>query len=303
MTKTTHATGDLLTHCHAYIPGIDTAYGYVPTFAAGIVYCVLFGAAFCIQLFRGVKYRRWTCYCLLVGSLVECIGWAGRTWNSKCPYNKTAFLTQISTLVIAPIFFAAAIYLILARLIVRRGPHFSLLKPKAYLWVFCSCDFVSLFIQAAGGGLASAEANTNKSTKPGTHFIVAGILFQLLSMTVFSACFAFFIYRSKHIHTPRNEKLVIGSMTLALVCVYIRSAYRTVELFQGWTGYLISHERFFVALDAAMMVIAAWSLNILDPAVLLNEDDKEVFLNRGIETSHSSATEVEEQRVEVRMEK
>ena len=300
---TNDATGNLLLHCHAYIPGISTAYGYVPTFAAGIVYCVLFGTAFCVQAYRGFRYRRWTCYCLFVGSLVECIGWAGRTWNAKCPYNKTAFLTQISTLVIAPIFFAAAIYLILARLIVRRGPQFSLLKPKAYLWVFCSCDFVSLFIQAAGGGLASAEANTNKSTNPGTHFIVAGILFQLLSMSVFSACFAYFIYRSKHIHTPRKEKLVIGSMTLALVCVYIRSAYRTVELFQGWTGYLITHERFFVALDAAMITIAAWSLNILDPAVLLNEDDKEVFLNREAETSQSPATEVEEQRLEVQREK
>ena len=301
--STHHATGDLLTHCHAYIPGIRAAYGYVPTFAVGIVYCILFGASFCVQGFRGFKYRRWTCYCLFVGALVECIGWAGRTWNAKCPYNKTAFLTQISTLVIAPIFFAAAIYLILARLIVRRGPQFSLLKPKAYLWVFCSCDFVSLFIQAAGGGLASAEANTNKSTTPGTHFIVAGILFQLLSMTVFSACFAFFLYRSRHINTPKKEKLVIGSMTLALVCVYIRSAYRTVELFQGWTGFLISHERFFVALDAAMMAIAAWSLNILDPAVLLNEDDKEVFLGRGVETHHSSDTAIEVQRVEAQREK
>jgi hypothetical protein len=74
-------------------------------------------------------------------------------------------------------------------------------------------------------------------------------------------------------------------------------------LFQGWSGFLISHERFFVALDAAMMVIAAWSLNIFDPAVLLHEDDKEVFLNRGVETSHSSATEVEEQQVELGREK
>jgi hypothetical protein len=177
------------------------------------------------------------------------------------------------------------------------------LKPKAYLWVFCSCDVVSLFIQAAGGGLASAEANTNKSTKPGTHFIVAGILFQLLSMTVFSACFAYFLYRSRRIQTPRAEKLVIGSMTLALVCVYIRSAYRTVELFQGWSGFLITHERFFVALDAGMMVVAAWALNVFDPAVLLWEDDKDVGEGRVVATRDSSATEVEEQMTVVGREK
>ena len=292
-----HATGDLLTGCHAYIPGILSAYGYLPHLAVGIVFCILFGASFILQLFRGTRYRRWTCYCLFVGALVEFLGWAGRTWNSKCPYNKAAFLMQISTLVIAPIFFAAAIYLVLARLIVRRGRQFSLLKPKAYLWVFCSCDVISLFIQASGGGLASAEANTNKNTNPGTHFIVAGILFQLLSMTVFSACFAYFLYQSRRIRTPKNEKLVIASMTLALVCVYIRSAYRTVELFQGWTGYLITHERYFASLDAGMMAVAAWAVNVWDPAVLLKDDDKEAYLRRNGEGVHSAV--IEEHGVEL----
>lgn len=32
--------------------------------------------------------------------IVEVLGWAGRTWNSDCPYNSTAFMIQISTLII-----------------------------------------------------------------------------------------------------------------------------------------------------------------------------------------------------------
>lgn len=298
-----HATGDLLLHCHALIPGIDPAYGYKPTFSAGIVFCVLFGITFMVHLVRCFQYRRWTSICLFIGSIVECIGWAGRTWSSKCPYNKTAFLIQISTLVIAPIFFAAAIYLVLARLIVRRGPKYSLLKPRTYLWVFCTADFISLLIQAAGGGMASAASNQNKSAKPGTNVIVTGIVFQLVSMTIFSACFAVFLWRSRGLHTPKNEQLVIGSTLLALVVVYIRSFYRTIELFQGWQGYLITHERYFVALDAAMMIIAAIALAVLDPATLLKDADTEAFEKRGLDSSGGSNTEIEEHRVGAESEK
>ena len=122
-------------------------------------------------------------------------------------------------------------------------------------------------------------------------------------MTVFSACFAYFLALSRHTHTPMNERLVIGSMTLALVCIYIRSVYRTVELFQGWAGFLITHEKFFIALDAAVIVIAAWSLNFFDPALLLNEDDKEVLLQRDGGVASQNSTEIEEHIVEVGTEK
>lgn len=293
-----YADGSLLKGCHAFIPGVSTAYGYLPTLSAGIVYCILFFLSFAIHFIRGIQYHRWTSYCLTVGALTELIGWAGRTFSAKCPYNKPAFLTQISTLVIAPIFIAAAIYLVLAKLIVRRGSQYSLLKPKAYLWTFCSCDMVSLFIQASGGGLASSEANKNINTLPGTHFIVAGILFQLISMTIFSACFAVFLWRSRRVIVPSKEKKVVYAMTLSLLCVYIRSAYRTVELFQGWTGFLISHERFFVALDAAMMVIAVWAFNIWDPAVLLKDGEKD-----GEAQTSGTSLEGDETRVEAEREK
>lgn len=295
-----HATGDLLLHCHALIPGLENAYNYSPSLAAGIVFSLLFGLSFILHLIRSVQFRRWGSFCLVIGALVECVGWAGRTWNAKCPYNKAAFLMQISTLVIAPVFFAAAIYLALARLIVRRGPQYSLLKPRAYLWTFCTADLVSLLVQAAGGGMASSASNKNQSPKPGTNVIVTGIVIQLFSMTVFSLCFFVFLWRSRTLHTPRNEQLSIISTFIALVVVYIRSFYRTIELFQGWTGFLITHEVYFIALDGAMMAIAAIAFNVLDPAVLLKDNDTEAFDKRNLESSGGSNVEVEEQRVGVR---
>jgi hypothetical protein len=47
--------------------------------------------------------------------------------------------------------------------------------------------------------------------------------------------------------------------------VVIRSIYRTIELTEGWTGFLIKHESYFIGLDGVMMVIAVGVFNIVQP--------------------------------------
>lgn len=42
-----------------------------------------------------------------------------------------------------------------------------------------------------------------------------------------------------------------------------------IELSQGWTGYVITHEVYFIVLDGAMMVIAVGIFNIFHPGWLL----------------------------------
>lgn len=86
--------------CHAKIEGIGTSYGYVPTLGAGIAFCVLFGLSMIAHTAQFWWKRTWWASVFSIGCLVEVIGWAGRTWSSKCPYNSTAFLMQISTLII-----------------------------------------------------------------------------------------------------------------------------------------------------------------------------------------------------------
>lgn len=260
--------------CHALIAGVEPSYGYVPSLAAGIVYCVLFAIAVLYHLVRSVQYRKWPSYLLFLGALGELIGWAGRTWSSKCPYNSHAFLMQVTTLVIAPVFFAAASYVILGQLVIRRGDEYSILKPKLYLWIFVTSDVVALLVQAAGAGVASNQFNkVGGDPTKGTHIVVGGLAFQIFSMTAFIICFAYFIVKSWHFPSPRSENLVISATIISCLTIYIRCIYRTVQLAQGWTGYLSSHEAFFLALDAAMMVVAVGIYMLFDPAVLLRRSE------------------------------
>lgn len=160
-----------------------------------------------------------------------------------------------------------------------------MLKPSLYLWIFCTCDIVSLVIQAIGGGMASAEADkVNGNTATGTNIMVAGIIFQLVSITIFVVCAVDFVIR-----TMRHKLLqsltgsivpLLGAMIFSVLCIYVRSIYRTIELLQGWRGYLITHEEYFVALDGAMMVAAVVVFNVVHPGWLLPDQDKPAGLKR-----------------------
>ncbi|KAL4918520.1 RTA1 like protein-domain-containing protein [Aspergillus aurantiobrunneus] len=262
------------TGCYAYVDGYGTPYGYPPSLAAGIVFLVLFGLTMIGHTIQMVWKRTWWCAVFAVGSLTEVIGWAGRTWSAECPYNSQAFLMQITTLIIAPTFYTAGVYVLLGRFIQILGRDSSVLSPRVYLFIFCTCDVISLVIQAIGGGMASVQADKeNGNTTPGTNIMVAGIVFQMASITVFVLCAADFVRR-----TLRRRLLqsmtgtfvpLLAAMIFSVICIYIRSIYRTIELLQGWDGYLITTERFFIALDGAMMTLAVAIFNFLHPGWFL----------------------------------
>ncbi|KAF7590526.1 hypothetical protein BBP40_002714 [Aspergillus hancockii] len=288
----------LSTSCHPLINGMDTAYGYQPSQAAGIVFLVLFGLSMLVHTVQMAWKRTWWCAVFSIGCLTEVLGWAGRTWSAECPYNMTAFLMQISTLIIAPTFFTAGIYVLLGRFIQILGRESSILSPKMYLWIFCTCDVLSLVVQAIGGGMASAETNKEGGdTATGTHIMVAGIVFQMFSITVFVACAADFVrrvLRHRLLNTMSGSIApLFGAMVFSVTCIYIRSIYRTIELSQGWSGYLITREKYFIALDGAMMVAAVAVFNIFHPGWLM-PSTKSMQYDREImsEDGYGGATEL-----------
>lgn len=123
--------------------------------------------------------------------------------------------------------------------------------------------------------MASSESNqVNGNTAPGTNTMVAGIVFQLASLTIFVVCAVDFLRRSLRLGFLRLLTTgplfwQLSAMLLSVVCIYIRSIYRTIELSQGWSGYLITHESYFIGLDGAMMIIATAVFNLCHPGWLV----------------------------------
>ena len=119
---------------------------------------------------------------------------------------------------------------------------------------------------------AAVAANPPKQSKFGTDIMVGGIIFQMASITIFVFFFIEFLRRISHDrHNAMSRKIwcLVLASTFSCLMIYIRSIYRTVELLQGWSGYLITHEIFFIAQDASLMLGVVVVFNFIHPGWFL----------------------------------
>jgi RTA1 like protein len=68
-----------------------------------------------------------------------------------------------------------------------------------------TCDFISLLLQAAGGALASGAKSATRS-QTGINIMIAGLSFQVFSLTLFMALCAEFAWRVMHNSSTMNDK-------------------------------------------------------------------------------------------------
>lgn len=164
-----------------------------------------------------------------------------------------------------------------------------------YLIVFLGADAISLIMQAAGGGIASsADATKGDDMEIGPNIMLAGIVFQLISMLFFVIIGTDFVYRvmadkpyafRSTLRTTSldstNEKIIqkqnltrwgiflIGGVGISSLAIIIRGVYRTAELSQGWGGSIMLTQNFQNFLDGLPMVIAVVIFNFINPTHLL----------------------------------
>lgn len=60
--------------------------------------------------------------------------------------------------------------------------------------------------------------------------------------------------------------LIPSAIVASTLLIYARSIYRVVELAQGWNGYLMYHEIYFLILETLLVVLATLVLAIFHPA-------------------------------------
>lgn len=109
---------------------------------------------------------------------------------------------QICTLTLAPAFWSAAIYLTLMHKVNVLGSQYSLIRAKRYPYIFVTCDIIALVLQGAGGGI-SATAKIASKIDMGSDIMMAGIVWQVITLTVFGLTSAHFLLRIKG--APKEE--------------------------------------------------------------------------------------------------
>ncbi|KAL2819625.1 RTA1 like protein-domain-containing protein [Aspergillus cavernicola] len=253
--------------CAAYDPTLNPgSYGYRPSLAWGLVFTILFVLIAAGQLFHMIRTRAFWTFFFIMGALFEIIGWVGRLASYWCPYSRDCFLMQTASLITGPGWAQAGIYLTLWVVIRSVGRHVSPFPPKTYLAICFCIDLVCLSLQAVGGGLAGAAYSNGTSTQPGTTTMVVGIIAQLTAAVLFSILVGFVIYRGgSALRSNRPLFYMTAATVFATMMMIMRNVYRSIELTEGWRGYLITHEKYVLALDALPMVLAMGIYVIFNP--------------------------------------
>jgi hypothetical protein len=195
-----------------------------------------------------------------------------------------AYLTQYRNLIpltIAPALLTAGIYLCLGRVIVAVGSENSRLKPKMYTYIFVGCDLLSLILQGAGGGMA-ATARDSKGSRNGVNIMIAGLVSQVITMSLFLALWCDFVLRTRRakisgsltrtqpplyeqLRSTRNFTLFQWSLFAATILIFVRCIYRVAELWDGFSGHLANDEVTFMIFEGPMIILAITAITVYHP--------------------------------------
>lgn len=159
-------------------------------------------------------------------------------------------------------------------------PTVARFNPRLIYWVFITCDIVALILQAVGGGMSSSS---NGSSTSGVNIALAGLCFQVATLSCFSLVSLDYAFRSRHSWRSQNLSLrfrvFVAFLTLATLTIFIRCCYRVYELSEGYSrdSTALRDEPLFIGLESAMVIVTAYALIGAHPGYIFDRvrDGKE----------------------------
>ncbi|EKD17926.1 uncharacterized protein L3040_004466 [Drepanopeziza brunnea f. sp. 'multigermtubi'] len=255
----------------------NTIYGYLPNLPANAFFIAIFALLAAAQLGLGIpKKTYFYSLAIAIGCIGECIGYGGRLMMHKNPYSDTGFTIQISCLIFSPAFIAAGIYLTLKHLVRAFGEQRSRIPARWYTWIFITCDFISLLLQAIGGGMAGSAGDDADLRDLGTDLMIAGIVWQVATLLAFAGLVVDYVVRTRFAWEavdPQAKALLasgkfkgfVAAVTVAFVTVFLRCVYRIVEMVGGWANPIMRDEPSFIVFEGVMIVLAVLAMTVFHP--------------------------------------
>jgi hypothetical protein len=128
-------------------------YNYNPTKTGASIVAILFVVVSLTHLIKVFRHRAWFFFPMIVGGVLECIGYVARVKSAQetPDWTEGPYIVQALTILVAPALVAATIYMILGRIILATdGETFSLVRKKWLTKIFVCGDVLSFFVLAGG---------------------------------------------------------------------------------------------------------------------------------------------------------
>ena len=108
---------------------------------------------------------------------------------------------------VAPVFFAAAIYTVLSILIsATKSRSYAPLSPKLILWIFITCDVVATVVQILGAALIGVASSNRKDPTMANNILLGGLAFQAASFLLFIVLYSVFLWRARKV-SPQHQQI------------------------------------------------------------------------------------------------
>ncbi|KAK6506247.1 hypothetical protein TWF506_011165 [Arthrobotrys conoides] len=234
---------------------------YLPSIPAAALFLVLFAIVTSVLCWRIIKSRTWFCIPFALGGIFQVAGYGVRIFCHFHTEQIASYAVQSSFIILAPVFYAASIYMVLRRLICSiNGERFSVVPAKWLTWIFVAGDLIALNIQGNAVGLTFKA----KTQKIGEWVITAGLIVQILIFGFFIyVCSIFHIRMNKDLmETPRSgPHLTIpwrAGLKMLYACsalIMVRSVFRVIEYVMGVDAYLLANEWPWYIFDAVLMFV------------------------------------------------
>ncbi|KAJ4290059.1 hypothetical protein N0V88_006563 [Collariella sp. IMI 366227] len=237
---------------------------YLPSAAAAVIFCAMFAIATIALTWKLCKTRTWMTIPFAIGGYMEFIGYACRAAAHNQTSRLMPFIMQNNNIFLAPVFFAASIYMVLGRVIrATQGEEHSLVRPGRLTTLFVTGDVLSLAIQGSGAGLMV----TGEYGKLSQALVLAGLVFQIVLFATF--CAVAVRFQARMSRDPRVEWVSAGTrweevlyMLYAVsALMMLRSVFRVIEFILGEDGYLLGIEwplYVFDTLPMFLVMIIFW---------------------------------------------
>jgi hypothetical protein len=197
---------------------------------------------------------------LIFYRLVEAVGLLGRAYSSKHLEEKSPYELQTILILLAPILFAASVYMFLGRLIrVSRHPELCLIRIGWLTPIFVIGDIFCFFVQAIGVVIL-LRAESQSKLNLAKAIILGGLGLQVFFFTIFAMIAIVFHIRlnaraSGIVNPGVNVHIRLWNLYLCSLLITVRNVYRLVEYAAGTDSYLSRREWPAYVLDIGLMLI------------------------------------------------
>ncbi|KAF9873058.1 RTM1 protein [Colletotrichum karsti] len=234
---------------------------YIPSLPVAVIFCIIFLLTAFAYAYKIWKTRAWFCIPMAIGGYMQFLGYALRAAAHNRTGKLMPFVGSQNNILLAPVLFAASIYMTLGRIIINvNGEKFSIIRPSRLTKVFVTGDILALSIQGSGAGLMVVS----EYAKIAQGIVVAGLVFHIVVFGVFWTTAWTFHSRIKKdpcfhdidIEIKWEQTLRMLYATSGLIMG--RSVFRIIEFIMGNDGYLLSTEWPLYIFDSIPMLAVMW---------------------------------------------